>query len=318
MKGLAVSFILMFFALQGFGQNVENVSKIDTGDLKYMHEVEDQMVIMADSMINDTDLTVRTRNAYLMIPMLLEILKRPYSFHYPFDSLQAISIVYPPDSNFRVFTWQLRLPSGRYRHFGALQFNQDDSLKLIPFFDASDFMSNYEDTITGKNNWYGCMYYKIISRMDDSTKYYYMFGFDPNDDFSNKKLIEVMHFDHNNMPIFGAPKFYYCKLDTVYTHNRLILTYKEDATPTLNFYPEKDMIVYDHLVPLNPLSTAGMTFVPDGTYEGFKYDGHRWVHVSKVFHEAINKPNAPPVPKPLDFKKENKEMQKAIKKSKGQ
>lgn len=268
------------------------------------------MMVMADSMINYQDEKVRIRNAYLMIPMLLEILDRPHSFNYPLDSVRAISKVYAPDSSFRVFTWQLQMGSSRFRHMGAIQMNRD-TLKLYPLFDASDFIQNPEDTITNRRKWYGCMYYNATMKVSelDSTKFYYFFGYDPSDMFSTKKLIEVIHFDDDE-PVFGAKKFHYDSEDTTYTLSRFLLEYKKDGNASLNFHPEFDKIIFDHLTPLNPGSQAAVNFVPDGTYEGFEYDGDKWVHVEKVFHQAINQRDNPPVPKPLDFEDEREQRKR--------
>ncbi len=294
----------MLFVL-GLALTARGQGRFDSLTLEKMHGMEMQLLGMGDSMISDSSETVRIRNAYLQIPVLVEILKIPGSFHYPFDSLRAVSLTYAPDSGFRVFTWQFRLNSGRYRHLGAVQLNSD-SLRLIPLFDASDFMETPEDSISGPRKWYGAMYYKAMMQLSGDTAFYYFFGYDPNDPFSTRKLVEVMHFEDGEL-ILGARKFYFPGRDSNLYQARFFIEYKKDVSASLNFDDSRNMIIYDHLVPLNPLSEAGADRVPDGTYEGFEYKNGRWEHVSKVFHEAINEFDNPPVPRPLDFEKEKKE-----------
>ncbi len=292
--------LLLGLALAARGQE-----RFDSLTLEKMHGMEMQLLAMGDSMISDSSETVRIRNAYLQIPVLVEILKIPGSFHYPFDSLRTISLTYAPDSGFRVFTWQFQLNSGRYRHLGAVQLNSD-SLRLIPLFDASDFMESPEDSISGARKWYGAMYYKAMMQLSGDTAFYYFFGYDPNDPFSTRKLVEVMHFENGEL-ILGARKFYFPERDSNLYQARFFIEYKKEASASLNFDDSRNMIIYDHLVPLNPLSEAGADRVPDGSYEGFTYKNGRWEHVSKVFHEAINEFDNPPVPQPVDFEKEKKD-----------
>ncbi len=272
-----------------------------------LEAIEHEMVLMGDSMVRDSSEEVRIRNAYLQIPLLLDILKTPGSFRYRFDSLRTTLIAYAPDSTFRIFTWQFQLNSGRYRHLGALQM-RSDSLKLIPLFDASDFMQSPEDSITGPRRWYGAMYYNAMMQRAGDTLFYYFFGYDPNDPFSTKKLIEVIHFENGN-PVFGARKFYLSAGDSNRVLSRFFLEYKKEASVSLNYDSTRNMIVYDHLVHLNEISEVAADLVPDGTYEGFVYKNGRWMHVEKVFHEAINEFDNPPVPHPVDFEKEKKAVE---------
>ncbi len=302
MHDMKYTLLLILFGLH---LSLLGQGRFDSLSLEKMHGLESRLLAMGDSMISDSSETVRIRNAYLQIPVLLDILKTPGSFHYPFDSLRVISLTYAPDSSFRVFTWQFQLNSGRYRHLGAVQINSD-SLRLIPFFDASDFMQSPEDSISGARKWYGAMYYKAMLQYSGDTAFYYFFGYDPNDPFSTRKLVEVMHFENGEL-ILGARKFYFPERDSNRYQSRFFIEYKKEASASLNFDESRNLIIYDHLVPLNPLSEAAADLVPDGTYEGFEYKNGRWEHVSKVFHEAINEFDNPPVPHPLDFEKEKKE-----------
>lgn len=279
---------------------------------------EEKMIVMADTMINYPLENPRITNAYLMITMLKGALQIPGAWHYPFDELQGVAVTYPPDSSFRIFTWGVELPSKLYRHFGAIQYPNDERLLLTPLIDASDFMqTNRQDTIVDNNHWYGAIYYNIIQRDIDSMRYYFLFGLDQTDPFSNQKLIEVMHFPTPQKPIFGAPVFELTKDSTLlpYRENRFFIEYGALGSASLNFKDEYGMIIYDHLVPANAKS-AGVTstYIPDGTYQGFDWENDRWCHVDKVFHYDIGHPDNPPMPEPLDFELQRKAQQKEIEK----
>ena len=85
------------------------------------------------------------------------------------------------------------------------------------------------------------------------------------------------------------------------------------------------MILVDHLVSESNEDDLPYTFVPDGDYEGFKWENGKWLHVDKVFHEKLEDGQAP-VPDPLrdNFGNTNQQKledrsdkNKAIKKGKG-
>lgn len=307
----------IFIAFLGVCLSVQAMAQLSPEGRAKMEEIEDIMITMGDSMINNMDDRVRIRNAYLLIPMLKDALVTPGSWNYKFDSIHTISIMYPPDSSFRIFSWHFLRNSGRYRHLGAIQM-RSDSLVLKPLIDGSEFMTN-TDTITDNNYWFGALYYNILERKIKGDPYYFLFGYDANNKFSIKKVIDVLHFDKNGTPWLGAPVFTFVDSATsnVEVKNRFFIEYSNEAAASLNFIPEYGKIIYDHLVPLNPRSVGVYsTYIPDGTYEGFDWKKDHWDHIDKVFHFAINLPDSPPMPAPIDFEKRRKEEQKMIEKAK--
>ena len=43
------------------------------------------------------------------------------------------------------------------------------------------------------------------------------------------------------------------------------------------------MIVFDHLISETDEPAKKNTYIPDGSYEGFKWKNGQWVHVDKLF-----------------------------------
>ncbi|MBV8251629.1 MAG: hypothetical protein JO154_03400 [Chitinophaga sp.] len=246
------------------------------------------------------------------IPTLVRALKSKYSFKYRFDSLRTVSIQYPTDSSFRIFTWALERENGFYRHYGAIQMNTPDGqLKLFPLFDASDYMTN-PDTITDNKSWYGCLYYRIEQKHYFNKEYYTLFGWDANNPRSQKKIIEMLTFK-NGQPVFGGPFFSFSQ-DSVKqpTRNRFILEYKKESSISLNYNKEKDMIIFDHLISESNEPEKKFTLVSDMDYEGFKWMMGQWIHVEKIFHDAIPLGQGPPVPQPMDVKKKSMTNPKSV------
>jgi hypothetical protein len=117
---------------------------------------EDSMKNFAFDIVNAESPEGRFRADSQFIRSLVRTLKQPYSFNYPFDSLQTISRLYAPDSSFRIFTWQFKKDDLMYLQEGAIQMKQPDgSLKLFPLFDASMFTSKPLDSVRTRRNWIG-------------------------------------------------------------------------------------------------------------------------------------------------------------------
>jgi hypothetical protein len=234
------------------------------------------------------------------IPKFVAILKEKNSFYYPFDELEAVATVVAPDSAFRIFTWQLKEPLGTHRYYGALQM-KGEKLVLYPFQDFSDTMEVHPQKVLSPDNWYGGLYYKCLLKEHDNKKTYTLFAFDKADFVSNRKFLEVLRFNDKNEPVFGAPIFIFHDSTGVVSdvQTRFFREYSDKASAKLNYDEEMDIIIYDHLAPpTESQKGAYFTYVPDGTYSGFRWDKGQWIWVEKIFHYSINHPDNPPMPHP--------------------
>ena len=265
--------------------NLLNAQRISQRDLKELRKKEDSLKILSDKMINAQDAPERFRSDSNFIRGLVRALKTSNSFYYPFDSLRTISHLYSPDSTFRIFTWQLKKDEYVYLQKGAIQINtQDGQLKLFPLFDYSMYTGKPLDSVRTKDNWIGAIYYRMIMKENNGKKYYTLLGFDDFAVSSNKKWMEILTFNGRGEPVFGAPLISF-KEDTARrpVQTRFNIEYKKEANTLLNYDPELDMIVFDHLISETDEPAKKNTYIPDGSYEGFKWKNGQWVHVDKLF-----------------------------------
>lgn len=265
-------------------------------------KMEDSLKVMADSMINASSAATRFRADSSFTRGLVRALRTSHSFQYPFDSLQTVSHLYAPDSSFRIFSWQLRRDEYVFLQKGAIQMRtQDGSLKLFPLFDYSMFTPKPTDSVRTPATWIGAIYYRIILKEARGIKYYTLFGFDDYSISSSKKWIDVLTFDQRGEPKFGGP-FFSFREDTVNkpVQARFNIEYKKEASALLNYDPELDLIVYDHLISESDEPAKKNTYVPDGTYEGFRWNNGQWVHVDKVFDFKLEDGQFPAENKILD------------------
>jgi hypothetical protein len=283
----------VFFVHTLFGQNL-----ITPSDLKVLRQKEDSLKTFAKTFLTAEATEDRMRKDSIFVKTLIRSLQVKHSFHYPFDSLKGVSHLYAPDSTFRIFTWQLDFQdSYAYtRQRGAIQFRTPDgSLKLTPLKDYSEFADNPVDSARNRNTWIGAVYYNIIKTEHNGKNFYTLFGFDGNSYRTNKKWIDVLTFDAQNQPLFGAQQFFTFEKDSVRRKSqyRYSIEYKKEASTTVNFDEDANMILVDHLISETDEPELPWTFVPDGDYEGFQWVNGKWQHVDKVFDFKLQDGQAP-------------------------
>lgn len=280
---------------------------ITKADLKKLNLLQDSLYDLLQTTMYDTvNIENRKSAGYKFIPTLISALKTPNSYYFPFDSIPELSKVYPQDSTFRILTWQMHYPRGKFRYFGVIQYKSKE-MKIIPLYDLRDTLAYHTQKTLTPQNWYGCIYYNIMEHIVNKKPVYTLFGYEVSSFFTRRKIIEILTFDDNGKPKFGAPMFHYKYSDTT-THtkmldtlNRYFLEYKWDANIKLNYDPTLEMIVFDHVSAPDGIEHHGAEFlyVQDGTYEGFKWYKDRWQWVEKVFTFSINENDNPPIPVPL-------------------
>ncbi len=293
MKKLFGLLSLFFISTSAMAQGISK------SDLKLLQKKEDSLRILSFNIIQGINAENRFEADSSFTRTLVRALKIQHSFHYPFDSIQTVSILYSPDSVFRIFTWQLVINENIIRQHGAIQMKTyDGSLKLYPLIDKSDVTTNVADTIGNHFGWIGAIYYKIILKKSSNQNFYTLLGFDENNIRSSRKIIEVLNF-LNDEPTFGGRYFSY-EEDSVFktSQSRFILEYKKEAGPRLNYDKDLDMIIVEHLISESNEPKKKWTLVGDGDYEGFKWKGGKWVHVEKVFN-LVTPDGQAPVPNPI-------------------
>ena len=271
-----------------FSTNTLLAQKLTPLAKKELKQKEDSLKEVSRKMVFSQEAPERFRSDSQFVRMLIRALKVPYSYYYHFDSLN-VSRVYAPDSSFRIFTWQLKKDEYVILQKGAIQMNtKDGALKLFPLFDNSMFTSKPLDSARNRNNWIGAIYYKIVMKEHNGKKFYTLIGFDDFSVSSNKKWMEVLHFDGSGEPVFGGP-FISFKEDSVKrpTQARFSIEYKKEAKTFFNYDPELDLIIVDHLVSESDEPEKKFTYVPDGDYEAFKWKEGQWVHIDKLFHDKL-------------------------------
>lgn len=296
---------------------------ISPADLKKLQAKEDTLKAYSRYMIVDSLSQTRMIADSFVTRVLVRALKIKNSFYFPFDQVLGMSKLYAPDSSFRIFTWNLAFDDYYSRQKGAIQMaTRDGSLKLIPLTDNSEFTEKADDSVRNRTNWIGAVYYNIVQTEYNGKNYYTLFGLDYNSVMSTIKWAEVLTFNGRNEPVFGGPFFTY-EQDSIKQkpRYRFSLEYKKNARVMLNYIPDLEVILVDHLISETDEPDNKWTYVPDGDNEAFKWEEGKWVHVNKAFDYKVDMSGAdnylgkPPMGDPILDQKGNKNEKKLDDKS---
>ena len=310
MKKLHLYFTSLLLLLVTVSMQAQTISSADKKKLKVK---EDSLQQIATFMILDTVAAGRLLAYKDFVPTLLRGLKIKNSFYHPFDSVLGISKLYAPDSSFKIFTWYMEVDDYQGFQRGFIQMKTaDGSLKGFFLFDNSEYAENPNDMVCRDSTWIGAVYYNIIKTEYEGKNYYTLFGLDRHSVRSTKKWIEVMTFNQKNEPIFGGQYFSF-EEDSIIRPvlHRFSIEYKKAARTYVNYEEDMKLILVDHLISETDEPDNPSSFVPDGDYEGFKWQKGKWVHVDKVFNFKLEDGQAPVDDPIMDLKgKKNEEKLK--------
>ncbi|GEM_PF-677867 len=227
-----------------------------------------------DSIAHATSDDTREKINAKVLKRFRRILKEPESFEYPFDEIKNAGILKSSDDRLRIYNWNVPFEAGYNVFYCFLQYRKNDTILTYELNDRSEKIDKPENKTLDKDNWYGALYYEVITKQGrfDGT-YYTLLGFDPHDFLTNKKVIDVLHFDKNDQPVFGASIFKNRENIT----KRILFEYNQFANMMLRYDKDKKMIVYDHLSPSKPQYEGQREYYgPDFSYDGLKYENGIW------------------------------------------
>lgn len=303
-------FLVLFFAASWNADaqtGGKPAGKLSAQNSELIRLGEDTLAILAYAVVNDSIEQERFAACRALITCLVRTLKVENSFKYRFERLRSISIIAPPDSSFRMFTWQLFVNDSTYRYYGAIQTNRKE-LQLFPLIDRSAEMDIFPalEQLTPER-WYGVLYYNLRQFDTKEGRKYLLLGYDAYDFYTRRKVVDVLSFDASGKPVFGAPVF--DREDRKGPpEKRIFSEYAAEASFRMNWDEQYQMILIDHAVPMPSPYGSGVVMVPDGSYDGLKLDKGRWKYISKVFNDVMEEtPRPEPV---LDDRKKTDIMGK--------
>jgi len=261
-----LSFILILSTTFLSAQNISE---------KVIKEYEDTLLILSNSIMYGETLEIREKANIGFVSELKEVMKFKESYIYPFGSLKTISILNPDDKSFRLFNWILPKENGTNQYFAFITLPNSDNgyNQIIELKHTETDLFNFETTIYNNENWYGSLYYKIISPKKKNNQHYTLLAWNGNNPESTIKIIDVLEIK-NQKATLGKDIF----IKGEDTTKRIVVEYNRNTSASVNFDEDKNRIVLDHLVPLKENQEGfNQFYVPDGSYDCFLYKNGEWI-----------------------------------------
>lgn len=243
---------------------------------------ESRLQTLFNQLYDDTlpDLQPTLDSIELLMP---DILGRAGAMEFPWSGLNRIGVITSGDGSIRIFTWHTTDDPDNYRYYGYIQVAQKmGKIDVVKLVDNQLNQRNVQKLDQSAENWYGKLYYRIITTRYRRKTYYTLLGMDFNDSRSIVKTIEVLVINRNSLQ-FEKGLFFNGK-DRL---DRLVMEYSTQVAMSLRYDPEMDMITFDHLVPFHPIYNGNYEFYgPDGSFDGLEFAAGTW-----IFREDIDARN---------------------------
>lgn len=203
-----------------------------------------------------------------------QALKLEDSYYYPFFDLKHVGIISSDDDKLRIITWNIPYSDRTHQYFGFIQYKKNRrSYRFYELHDQSDKIKKPELVILNHQNWYGALYYQIITNKYRKNTYYTLLGADLHNLLTKKKIVEILHFNKEDLPVFGKQVF----KNKAIPVSRVIFEFNAQTQMTLTYDETKEMIIFDHLSPSRPSLKGQYEFYgPDFSYDGFKFENGIW------------------------------------------
>ena len=209
-----------------------------------------------------------------LVSVLQQALAEDTALTRTFGDVRNMGSLVAPDSSFRILQWNIPLNDGTHYYQSLIQKKTGIlPADIVLLSGRSGPLNQAGNGMLTHDRWYGCLYYDMITVQTDSVPYYVLLGTDMHDLFSSRKIIDVLWFDRQGNPVFGLPVF----VENETPVCRMIFEYTAQATMTIRYHPDRQMIIFDHLSPPDPSLTGQYRFYgPDFSYDGLMFREGKW------------------------------------------
>ena len=242
---------------------------------------ESRLQTLANKILTASSDSLKDEANKLLIEDIEEVLLLRGSFHYTFNNIDKLSVLTSPDKKFKIFNWVVPKGNGDFEYYAYLQFYKKRKKELYFFKlnDISSFIDDEQYKMFTDGDWYGALYSNIVHTKFEKQNYYTLLGWDGNNSSTTKRIIDILYFDENEEPVFGAPII---KMNDG-TRHRMILEYSKNTSTSMGYDEDKEYIVFDHLEPLEGAQKGMYEFyVPSLSYDGLTFKNGKWRFVEDL------------------------------------
>jgi hypothetical protein len=249
---------------------------------------------LGKTIISTKDESLRIENNEVFRTFLKKAIELDKSFDFKFDSVRTMSVIKSEDEVLRIYNWAFPFENGTYLYYGFVQLKTERGIRIIELYDQSDIISSYKYRKFYAEKWFGALYYKILTRKHQGHTYYTLLGWDGNNPYTTKKIIDVLTIKYGEEIEFGAPIFDLYSAVTPKPQRippppyRMVYEYASMVSMKLNWDDDDKYIIMDHLSPLNSDKKEFANYYgPDLTFDAFRWENGKWTLYENV--KAANK-----------------------------
>ncbi len=253
--------VLFFISLGLNAQNYEDDA---------FYDAEGMMLDRFVMLTSDTANAIKDKASNEISSILAEYLKEPGSSVEDFE-LKNLGSVTSQDGKLTIFTWNYQHNTFRYKYGGVVTYKSSPNA-TPKVFELKHSADQVPLNLVDQNQWYGCLYYRIIETEYKGQKVYTVFGWDGYNSMVSRKMIDVITV-RNDKVILGKPLFYMDKGRM----NRMLFQYNARSVMMLDYEEQIQRIIFDHLSPSRPEDKGDYrTYGPDSTYDGLQFKKGKW------------------------------------------
>jgi hypothetical protein len=234
---------------------------------------EDELCSLFNVLYSDT-LSSPDRVLELIQAVMPRVLAEEGAMDFSWSRLDRIGVVTSDDGKLRIFTWHVMEDPDHYRYYGYIQMNQKkDRIRVFELTDNLKPQRNLTNLEQSTEDWYGKLYYNIITGTYKRKTYYTVLGMDFNNTNSTIKTIETLTLQRNK-PQFEKGLY----LVGESPQDRMVLEYSSQVSMTVRYDAAIRMIVFDHLEPLHQIYKNNYEFYgPNGSFDGLEFTDGMWI-----------------------------------------
>jgi hypothetical protein len=205
---------------------------------------------------------------------------QPTRFATDLDSLPFLGQLRSSDGRLLLVCWNLVREEGalRYHCIAFIRDGKKAMVTAVPLeHNETDWQKITRKTIAPQD-WYGALYYRIITNRYKKKTYYTLLGWDGHNEVTNRKVVDVLNVESGRLSL-GAPMFSQDRRPAY----RLVYEYANDATMSLNWDDQQKMIVMDHLAPEDGRLKGQFQFYgPDFSYDALRFEKGKWLLIEDL------------------------------------
>ncbi|MFM1875437.1 MAG: hypothetical protein RL266_1174, partial [Bacteroidota bacterium] len=199
----------------------------------------------------------------------------PEHFLVELDSVPFLGQLSSEDGVVKLICWNIVFENGDFKYYCVLRYRlAKTKIAVTVFDDMGEEWDRIERKPIRPSNWYGALYYRVLTNKFRGRTIYTLLGWDGKDNITNRKVVDALSIQGSSVTL-GASIF---STEKQTQSHRLIYEYANDVSMALNFDEKEQMIIMDHLAPEDSRFEGQYQFYgPDFSYDALQFKKGKWL-----------------------------------------